>query len=82
LSNRLDAPAVEIAGDASTLNQTVRQPDPMATRAALSKDLISSPAHPSNGLIAQLNGNWRVVHDPLQWILQRRKGNARKKNSG
>ena len=31
---------------------------------------------------AQLNKNWRVVDDPLQWILQRRKGNSRNKNSG
>ena len=33
------------------------------------------PAHPSNRLVAQLNANWRVVDDPLQWILQQRKGN-------
>ena len=40
------------------------------------------PAHPSNRLIVQLNASWRVIDDPLQWILQRRKGNPRKKNSG
>ena len=40
------------------------------------------PAHPSNRLLAQLNANWRIVDDPLQWILQRRQGNPRKKNSG
>jgi hypothetical protein len=40
------------------------------------------PAHPSNRLIAQLNARWRVIDDPLQWILQRRKGNPRGKNSG
>jgi hypothetical protein len=40
------------------------------------------PAHPSNRLVAQLNKRWRVVDDPLQWILQRRQGNPRKKNSG
>jgi len=40
------------------------------------------PAHPSNGLIAELNELWRVVDDPLQWILQRKKGNPRKKSSG
>jgi hypothetical protein len=39
-------------------------------------------AHPSNRLVAQLNEKWRVVDDPLQWILQRKKGNPRKKNSG
>ena len=43
---------------------------------------LNDPAHPSNRLLAQLNTNWRVVDDPLQWILQRRKGNPRKKNSG
>jgi hypothetical protein len=41
-----------------------------------------SPAHPSNRLVAQLNANSRVVDDRQQWILQRRKGNPRKKNSG
>jgi hypothetical protein len=43
---------------------------------------VSPPAHPLNRLIAQLNNNWRVVDHPLQWILQRRKGKPRKKNSG
>jgi hypothetical protein len=46
------------------------------------RQLPSPSAHPSNRLIAQLNRNWRVVDDPLQWILQRRKGNPRKRNSG
>src|SRR5262245_57424372 len=41
-----------------------------------------APAHPSNRLVAQLNETWRVVDDPLQWILQRRKGNPRSRNSG
>src|SRR5262245_38953961 len=45
-------------------------------------EVPSPPAHPSNRLITQLNSNWRVVDDPLQWILQRRKGNPRKRNSG
>jgi hypothetical protein len=47
-----------------------------------SRDVSTRPAHPSNRLIAQLNENWRVVLDPLQWILQQRKGNPRRKNSG
>ena len=46
------------------------------------QDRADGPAHPSNRLLAQLNTNWRAVDDPLQWILQRRKGNPRKKNSG
>jgi hypothetical protein len=44
-------------------------------------EVPSPPAHPSNRLITQLNSNWRVLDDPLQWILQRRKGNPRKRNS-
>jgi hypothetical protein len=47
-----------------------------------SKSLKPGPAHPSNRLVAQLNETWRVVDDPRQWILQRRKGNPRSKNSG
>jgi hypothetical protein len=43
---------------------------------------IPRPAHPSDCLVAQLNANWRVVDDPLQWILQRRKGKPRTRNSG
>jgi hypothetical protein len=43
---------------------------------------IKRPAPPTNRLVAQLNERWRVVADPLQWILQRKKGNPRKKNSG
>jgi hypothetical protein len=39
-------------------------------------------AHPSNRLIAQLNTSWRVVDDPLQWVLQHKKGNPRRKNPG
>ena len=43
---------------------------------------LSRLAHPSNRLIALLNGRWRVIDDPLQWILQRKNGSPRKKNSG
>ena len=39
-------------------------------------------AHPSNCLIAQLNETWRVIDDPLQWILQRKKGAPRNKSTG
>ena len=46
------------------------------------QDPAEALAHPSNRLIAQLNENWRVVDDPLQWILQRKKGSPREKNSG
>ena len=43
---------------------------------------VQRPAHPSNRVVAQVNANWRIVDDPLQWILQRRKGNPRDKSSG
>jgi hypothetical protein len=46
------------------------------------RDGTNGPAHPSNRLVAQLNESWKVIYDPLQWILQQRKGNPRKKNSG
>ena len=39
-------------------------------------------AHPSESFPIRLNANWRVVDDPLQWILQRRKGYARSRNAG
>ena len=46
------------------------------------RDHAESPAHPSKRLVAQLNESWRVVDDPLQWKLQRKKGNPRGKNLG
>jgi hypothetical protein len=36
----------------------------------------------SDRIVAQLSEDWRVIEDPLQWILQRKKGNPRKKNLG
>ena len=38
--------------------------------------------HQPKRLIAQLNKTWRIIDNPQQWILQRKKGNARSKNSG
>jgi hypothetical protein len=60
----------------------VREPTPPILHVPTPSPSSSPPAHPSNRLIAQLNPNWRVVDDPLQWILQRKQGNPRKKNSG
>jgi hypothetical protein len=40
------------------------------------------PAHPSQPFPVHLNSDWRVIDDPLQWILQSRKGNPRQKNPG
>ncbi|MGD9868088.1 MAG: hypothetical protein AB7U38_08855 [Hyphomicrobiales bacterium] len=33
-------------------------------------------------VIANLNDSWRIVDDPLQWILERRKGGPRTKATG
>jgi hypothetical protein len=60
----------------------VREPQAVGYDNILAPDLRSSPAHPSKGGIAHLNPKWRVIEDPLQWILQRKKGNPREKNSG
>jgi hypothetical protein len=84
LSNRsvkLDTDADSRLAESSS-HQRVRQRGLIAPVAAAPHKLPSPPAHPLNRFIAQLNKNWRVVDDPLQWILQRRKGNPRKKNSG
>jgi hypothetical protein len=64
------------------LQQRVRQPKSMAPGGTASYNPPPPLAHPSNRLSVQLNDNWRVVDDSLHWILQRRKGNPRKKNSG
>jgi hypothetical protein len=65
-----------------TSNSKVRERlgDPGAS--SVGQDCTTRPAHPSNRLIAQLNERWRVVDDPLQWILQRKKGKSRRKNLG
>lgn len=67
--------------DASPI-KGVRSGSPNAPIDASSRDRSEGLAHTRNPLIAQLNERWRVVDDPLQWILQRKKGNPRNKNSG
>jgi hypothetical protein len=42
----------------------------------------SGLAHPSDRLLIQVNADWRVIDEDLQYILQRRKGKARSKASG
>jgi hypothetical protein len=64
------------------LEKRVRQARVKDGTTSSSSKPVSPPAHPSDRLVAQLNERWRVVDDPLQWILQQRKGNARSKNSG
>jgi hypothetical protein len=60
----------------------VRERAETASAAPVLVDVPPPPAHPSNRLLAQLNADWRVEDDPLQWILQRKKGNPRQKHSG
>jgi hypothetical protein len=60
----------------------VRETSELQTSAAAPSPVASPLAHPSDRLTLQLNTNWRVLDDSLQWVLQRRKGNPRKKNSG
>jgi hypothetical protein len=66
----------------ASLDQWVREPSNVRDAGSARHQAVDGPAHPSNRLIAQLNATWRVVDDPLQWILQRRKGNSRAKNTG
>jgi hypothetical protein len=42
----------------------------------------TAPAGSLNAFPEALNSCWRVVDDPLQWILQRRDGKPGKKHSG
>ena len=71
------------SGQDDLLAQEVVRGQPVAaTSHQASSKVLNDPAHPSNQLVAQLNERWRVVDDPLQWKLQRKKGNARKRNSG
>ena len=87
-SVRATAHAVVTRGDErdqdlhTLLKQRVREPQIVRDAERLPSQGVEAPAHPSNRLIAQLSANWRVIDDPLQWILQRRKGNPRKKNFG
>jgi hypothetical protein len=70
------------SGKATSVKTGVRERFATQARQRTYTDRPKGPAHPSNRLVAQLGTNWRVVNDPLQWMLQRRKGNPRKKNSG
>ena len=69
-------------GDQPAPKGRVRERSAIPARRGDYLNRSKAPAHPSNRLVAQLNVNWRVVDDPLQWILQRRKGNPRMKNLG
>lgn len=60
----------------------VRQPQQEAPAQVESKPPHLLLAHPSKRLLIQLNPQWRVVDDALQFILQKRKGNSRSKASG
>jgi hypothetical protein len=61
----------------TTPDEGVRQPPIGSEAVSVPNRASKSPAHPSNRLVAQLNERWRVIDDPLQWILQWKKGNPR-----
>ena len=60
----------------------VRERRGAALRTGTTIEAAGRPAHPSPRLVAQLGSDWRVVDDPLQWVIQRRKGRPRHKNAG
>ena len=66
----------------ASLDQWVREPSNVRDAGSVPHQAVEGPAHSSNRLVAQLNATWRVVADPLQWRLQRKKGNPRTRNSG
>ena len=76
-----DSPSGSL-GDQAAPNTQVRERSAAPATHQEYEDRVEGPAHPSDRLVAQLNSTWRVVDDPLQWILQRKKGNPRDKNSG
>jgi hypothetical protein len=65
-----------------TAPEQVRQPQ----QECLARDDNEPPpsplAHPSNRLLIELNRQWRIVDDHLQYILQFRKGTPRSKATG
>jgi len=63
-------------------DREVREPSLPPDGGDVATDTLTAPAHPSDRLVVQINEQWRVVDDPLQWILQKRKGKARNKSSG
>jgi hypothetical protein len=64
------------------LDQWVREPSNVRDAGSMPHQAVEGPAHPSNRLVAQLNATWRVVAHPLQWVLQRKKGNPRARKAG
>jgi len=67
--------------DAQQRKERVREPA-IAEETSEPSRAGKRSAHPSLHVIAQLNEKWRVVDGSLQWILQHKKGNPRKKSSG
>jgi hypothetical protein len=65
-------------------NQHRRVRKPLITRTESRTQQKDDPplAHQATSVLALLNARWRVIDEPLQWILQRKKGNPRKKSSG
>jgi hypothetical protein len=73
------------AGDGLDLDvaaEMVRQPNNLSQAHLPHLKSISPPAHLSKRLLIELNVDWRVVEDSLQYILQHRKGRSRSKATG
>src|SRR5262245_38206740 len=74
LSNRSVADRSQFGQAAASISEGwVREPGGSLPPAPALPTIALPPAHPSNRPLAQLNDRWRIVDDPLQWILQQRK---------
>jgi hypothetical protein len=74
LGMRRLAPPITVKG--------VRQPRKLWSGVVTSEAAPSPLAHRSKGLLIQLNPDWRIVEDDLQYILQHRRGRARSRATG
>jgi hypothetical protein len=63
-------------------SECVREPREEGSGDIARPTRVERLAHPSSPLCVRLNPDWRVIDDPLQWVLQCRRGNPRAKNSG
>lgn len=67
---------------ATNFESEVREPRDAALSSRAPDETSSLLAHPSDRLLIQLNPDWRVVDDDLQYILQHTKGTPRSKATG
>ena len=77
---RLSSPPVSVKPQHTDVQ--VRRPGKNDVAGAGPKQTPSALAHAPNRLLIDLNSQWRVTEDDLQYILQRRTGARRSKASG